>query len=176
MTADGFLALGETPDRYELIDGVVVMSPSPTPRHQVVALLVGAELLASSRAVPGAIVVPDVDLLLGSRGVYRPDLMVYGPGRFTRLPERLTDAPDLVVEITSPGSKSFDLITKRDDYEAFGVGEYWVIDPETLGVRVWRRAGAQLVEGGVGVGRIECVSVPGLSLDLGRVRSGLGQV
>ena len=48
------------------------------------------------------------------------------------LDRRIRGVPDLVVEILSAGSKPLDLITKRDDYDAFGVGEYWVVDPDPL--------------------------------------------
>jgi Uma2 family endonuclease len=106
--------------------------------------------------------------------VYRPDLAVYGPGRTKTVPSRLTTPPDLVVEILSPGSKPLDLITKRDDYDAFGVGEYWVIDPDAVTARVWRRSGAKMLEAGVEGGVIECASLPGLRVDLEVVRKALG--
>src|SRR5437763_12310577 len=62
MTADEFLALGETPERYELIDGTVVMSPSPTPIHQLIVVELLQQILAWKQAHAGARVFPDTDL------------------------------------------------------------------------------------------------------------------
>src|SRR5262245_59038093 len=116
MTADEYLSLGETPDRYELVDGVVIMSPSPTPIHQLLIQELQLQAGLYARAHSGTLVFPDTDLRLGPRQVYRPDLSVYAPGRWRGIPERLDLPPDLVIEIISPGSKPFDLITKRADY------------------------------------------------------------
>ncbi len=122
----------------------------------------------------GPVFFPDKDLALTTGLVYRPDLAVYAPGGIKTVPSRLTTPPDLVVEILSPGSKPLDLITKRDDYDAFGVGEYWVIDPDAVTVRVWRRSGAKMLEAGVEGGVIDCASLPGLRVDLEVVRKALG--
>lgn len=176
MTADEFFALGETPERYELIDGVVVVSPTPALRHQVLIryLLREIETTPTGR---DAMVVLDCDLRLSRGSVYRPDLLIYAPGRLTDLPERLTLPPDLIVEVLSPGSKPLDLITKRDDYDAFGVGEYWAVDPVGVTARVWRRAtssGTRMLEAGVESDALECGSLPGLRVSLANVRQAMG--
>ena len=87
---------------------------------------------------------------------------------------QVTDAPDLVVEVLSPGSEPMDFITKRDDYDRFGVGEYWVANPRDVTVRCWRRKGVKMLEVGVESDRIECESIPGLSVDLAKIRADLG--
>lgn len=176
MTADEFFALGETPDRYELINGIVVMSPSATLRHQLVLryLLREMEATPTGRA---ALIAPDTDLRLTRGKVYRPDLLVYAAGRVPASTERLSSPPDLAVEILSPATKPLDLITKRDDYDAFGAGEYWVIDPATLTARVWRRDGAagKMLEAGVEGDAIDCASLPGLRVDLAAIRLALNE-
>jgi Uma2 family endonuclease len=176
MSADEYLALGETQERYELIDGVVVVSPSPTPRHQKVVTRLLWQLVQWQDQQPGAEVFPDTDVKLSSGKVFCPDLVVYGPGRLGKLPERLALAPDVVIEVVSPGSKPLDLITKRDDYDDFGVGEYWVIDPADISARVWRRArGAKMLEVGVERDFIHCAVVPALRIDLAAIRVVMGQ-
>ena len=49
-------------------------------------------------------------------------------------------APDLVVEILSPGTRKTDEITKRKLYERYGVAEYWVVDPELESIKIYRHA------------------------------------
>lgn len=174
MTADEYLALGETHERYELIDGVVVMSPSPTPRHQRVGFLIAIQMEMFAQQRHDTQVIPDVDVRMAGNKVYRPDVAVYGNGRLPAMPDRLTTPPDLVVEVLSPGSEPMDYITKRDDYDRFGVGEYWVVDPRDVSVRVWRRSGTKMLEVGVESDRVACASVPGLNVDLRIVRAAIG--
>ncbi|HYE63180.1 MAG TPA: Uma2 family endonuclease [Phycisphaerales bacterium] len=170
MTADEFFEIGETQARYELIDGVVLMSPAPTPRHQELLQLLQEQAGQWRRSHAGARVIPDVDLQVGPKLVYRPDLALYAPGVLKSLPQRLTTPPQLVIEILSPSTKALDLITKRGDYERFGVAEYWVIDPDTANVRAWRRIGNELVEQTSQTDSIESVSLEGFTLDLKALR------
>ncbi len=143
MTADEFFGIGETRARYELIDGVVVMSPSPTPIHWAIVrlLLRGLEEWNTQ-----AEIFADIDVRLRKDLVYRPDLSVYRPGRFAQIPMRLDTPPDLIVEVLSPDNKATDLITKKADYERFGVGEYWVIDPADGSTRAWVRDEGKFVD------------------------------
>lgn len=170
MTADQYIALGETPERYELVDGVVIMSPSPTFRHQKLVMLLIRQL---DRYVEprGGELVADIDIVLTPKIVYRPDIVYFRPGRLVGTPERLSEPPDLIVEIISPSSKSLDLITKRNDYEKFGVGEYWVVDPETLQVRRWVRRGQRFEEAAVEADSMSCDAIPGFVLDLRPMRA-----
>jgi hypothetical protein len=111
MRADDFFALGETQDRYELINGVMIE-----------------------------------DLHIDDLTVYRPNLCVYAAHQHATIPERLAVAPDVLLEVLSPGSKPLDLITKRDAYERFGVKEYWTIDPDDARVRAWALHSGQFRE------------------------------
>ncbi len=174
MTADDYLALGETPERYELIDGVVVMSPSPNFRHQKIVLLLIRQLDAFAQRSGGELI-PDIDIRLSPGLVYRPDLVYYGPGRLTGIPARLDTPPDLVIEVLSPGSKPLDLVTKKSDYERFGVGEYWVVDPATGDVRCWSRRGDAFVESRAAGDRLTSGVVSGLVLDLAPLRGVAGR-
>jgi Uma2 family endonuclease len=175
MTAAEYFALAETEDRYELIDGVVVMSPSPTPRHQRVAFLLALQIERHAESASGIQVIPDVDIWVADDRVCRPDIVVYAHSRLPSMPIRLTTPPDLVIEVLSPGSEPMDYITKRDDYDRFGVVEYWVVDPRDVSVRCWRRQGAKMLEIGIESLVVACASVPGLAVDLERVRSAIGR-
>lgn len=175
MTAAEFLAAGPTEERLELVDGVVVMSPRPTPLHQLILGLIFQQLQGWVAQHAGAACFPEVDLELHSHKVYSPDLVCYAPGRLKGIPSHLTEAPDLLIEILSPGTKAFDLTTKKDDYERHGVAEFWAIDPVDVRVRCYRRSGAQLLEvagagGAAGGDRVESSGLSGFVLDLRPLR------
>jgi Uma2 family endonuclease len=102
--------------------------------------------------------------------VYRPDLIYYGPGRLSGSPATLDTSPDLIIEIFSPGSEPLDLITKRGDYERFGVGVYWVVDPASGNVRCWQRQNEKFVEVAPQDDRLSSSAVPGFALDLIPIR------
>ncbi len=168
MTAEEFFGLGETRERYELIDGVVVMSPSPIPLHQVIIRLLMRGLDAWNRS---AEYFHDTDVRLSPQIVYCPDLSVYLPGKLQRIPRRLETPPDLIVEVLSPSNKATDLITKRADYERFGVGEYWVIDPADGSIRAWKREGSRFVDHAVSGMTLRSAALAGFSVDLMEVQA-----
>lgn len=187
MNAEDFLGLGPTRERYQLIDGVVCMSPLPNTFHQRLLSLFIVQLDAFVRAHKGFKYLPEVDLVLADDKVYSPDLVCYRPGRVKGYPTRLTDPPDLVIEILSYGTKNFDLTTKRDDYRRFGVGEYWTYDPsdgrppEPVGrLRCFRPPQAPVtaasgfldVSPEASVIRFESVGISGFVLDLDPLRGG----
>jgi Uma2 family endonuclease len=186
MTADEFFALGESAERLELIDGVVVMSPSPFPIHQAVLDEIQGQLAVARRGGLRVVSFPDTDVEFGPGLVYRPDLAVYRAERMPKIPSRLRvpPAPDLVIEILSAGSKGTDLITKRDDYERTGVGEYWAIDPAPdLRVRVWRQeksGGARFIEAALprpeAPDVLESAAISGFTLDLAALRAVVARV
>ncbi len=170
MTADEYLSLGETQERYELIDGVVTMSPSPSRRHNRVLRFVIRALEECADRTPGLDFVFETDICLSDDVVYQPDLAVYAPGRLPPGANPVSVIPDLVVEVLSPGSRGLDLKSKRDDYERFGVGEYWVIEQSGISARVWRREGDRFVEASITSTVLSCASVPGVVVDLARLR------
>lgn len=175
MGAAEFLGIGETRERLQLVQGVVVLSPQPTPRHQGVVrqLIRQLEAYVGSPEGRGADFYADVDVQLHDMCVYQPDLACYGPGRLSGIPERLTTAPDLVIEVLSPGTRAFDLTTKREDYGAFGVREYWTIEQLDASVRRFVRREGMLVEVPATEDRIASEALEGFVLDVAQVRAWL---
>lgn len=112
--------------RYELVDGVLLMSPSPRPLHQRVVARV---LLAVLRECPRdceALPAP-VDVVLADDTVLIPDVVV---GRRRDFTERaLVGTPVLAVEVISPSSRLIDTELKRARLAAAGCPHYWLIDP-----------------------------------------------
>jgi len=152
MTAEEYLQLPVDGQRYELVDGVVIMTPSPLPEHQEIAALVTHLLISQLASAPGARVIPDVDVRLRENLVYRPDIVAFRPGVLPR-GRRIDFAPNLVVEIISPSSVASDWVTKRRDYEAAGVAEYLLIDPQQRRIVLFRLRG----------GAFDAIDVDGLT-------------
>src|ERR1051325_6799736 len=99
LTAEQYLAIGETQARYELIDGRVVRHPSPTVARQVLMSELDMQLLRWERQHPGAFAVRGVDVKLSEELVYCPDMVVYRPGRLARTPDRLDTPPAPVLDV-----------------------------------------------------------------------------
>lgn len=176
MSADEFLMIEDDGNFYELIDGVVTTSPSPSPRHQVITVLLVhmiSEFLDQSR-VGAVFVETDVHLGQGPGGgdlVDRPELVFIRAGRLPAMRDKLIGPPELVVEVVSRGSRRFDTRTKRADYERFGVGEYWIVDPARESITFLRHDGTRFVEVQAENDRFESQAIPGFVLDLPRLRA-----
>lgn len=145
LTADDFLAL-QTPDdgqRYELLDGVLVVTPSPLVQHQRVVMAVSVAL---ADACPPRLEVfgSPLDVRLSDRTVVEPDVLVVR--REDATGPRLTGVPLLVVEVLSDSTRGHDLLLKRDRYADAGVPTYWVVEPVTAELAVLELAGGTYVE------------------------------
>lgn len=169
MTANEFMALPESHTRYELLDGIVIVSPSPSFWHQRVVSEVLVEISTYLRANAVGVVVADIDVRLGDNLVYRPDLVFLGHEKAARCTDRVEVVPDLVVEVVSPASRGYDARTKHADYEAAGVGEHWLIDPRRREHRFFVRKGDRFVEAAAQAGRYRSTVIPGFELELAAV-------
>ena len=124
--------------RYELIEGTLLVSPSPTLLHQRAVTRV---LMLLHAACPPELEVLSgpVDVVLGPATLVAPDAVVARTADVggTRFDAAL---PLLVVEVISPSSRLIDPNTKRAAYAAGGVEGYWIVDPATPSVRLLRWA------------------------------------
>ena len=129
--------------RYELIDGVLVVTPSPSYAHQEVSSRLSMLL---GQACPAGLVVlyAPFDVALDDDTVMQPDLLVARRADFTH--RDLPVAPLLAVEILSPSTRRFDLTLKRSRFEAAGVASYWVVDPLELSLTAWELEDGHYVE------------------------------
>ena len=137
-------ALPDDGQRYELIDGILYVTPSPNEEHQDVALELGSRLrayLADSDV--GKVMISPSDVWRGERKRNRvqPDVYVVRrvDGKRVPYPYHLGDLL-LAVEIVSPSNPLLDYQIKRDLYLREGVGEYWVINPDARNVSRWSGA------------------------------------
>lgn len=127
LSADEYLALPDDGFKYQVLNGIVVMSPSPTPWHQSLVGDIVTQLNTFFATHPVGRALPDVDVRFAPDLVYRPDLVVIRRARLPKRPKRIDIVPDLIVEIVSPGSEAMDLRTKLADYQRYGVTEYWIV-------------------------------------------------
>jgi Uma2 family endonuclease len=121
--------LERTPDdgrRYELVDGVLIVSPAPAIRHQVV--LLDLAILLRSACPEGLELVPGPGLRMSDITELVPDLVVVRRADLAGV--RLTEPPLLAVEVRSPSTALFDMNTKKAVYERFGIASYWVVVPD----------------------------------------------
>lgn len=140
LTYDDYVLFPEDGRRHEIIDGEHYVTAAPFLRHQalvrrfVVAL---APIIEAGRL--GELYPAPADVLFSRFDVVQPDLVFISAERLHILTEKnVQGAPDLVVEIFSPSTRTRDEGIKLDLYERFGVREYWLVDPAHATVTVHR--------------------------------------
>lgn len=159
-------------ERLELIDGELVVTPSPTPMHQRVSrrlhrLLEQFIIDANLGEFFGA----PLDVHLASDTVVQPDLIVVLNDRSLLVTERNVEGPpSLVIEIISPSTRHIDRGVKRDVYARYGVPEYWLIDPEHESVTIFSDPNAgQYRSQSIPTSTVNSATIPALSVDLKRL-------
>jgi len=126
LTYDDLQGMPDDGHRYELVDGVLLVTPAPGTIHQACVVSLVA-LLYAARHRDHSVLVAPYDYRVRSTTVLQPDILV---ARRADLGERLLErAPLLVVEVHSPSTRLADLGTKRLAYESAGVPSYWMVDP-----------------------------------------------
>jgi Uma2 family endonuclease len=132
--------LPEDGNRYEVIDGVLYMSTSPSFWHQESILLlvehVGLPLkqrgIVVMSAAPVGVIMPGADPV-------QPDFLLIRSERRNIIAEdgRIRGVPDLIAEVLSPSHPELDMVVKRAAYARAGVPEYWILRPESRDVLVY---------------------------------------
>lgn len=142
--------------RYEVINGVLYMTPPPRTRHQRILTVLSAQMwfhahqhkLGEVISSPCAVQLPNQPVPV------QPDILFVRAGRADIIGEtHVEGAPDLVVEILSPSNWLYDRREKFTLYQEAGVGEYWIVDPDQQTVEVFllrEEAYASLGRWGVG--------------------------
>jgi Uma2 family endonuclease len=142
-TRDEVLALQDAAPpgvRYELIDGELLVSPSPAQPHQFVLAPLFARLYAYCHATGvGRVLWSPADLSLDDDSIVQPDLFVI-PGLAAPAPRGWESVKRLLlaVEVVSPTSGRTDRWTKRRFYQRQRVPEYWIVDTDARLAERWR--------------------------------------
>ncbi len=168
--------LDQTPDdgrRYEIIDGDLIVSASPSLRHQSTVMEIAYELRTWVRQHELGVVVPSpfdivVDQHPERTTVVQPDVVFISSVKLAGMDpdNRFQGIPDLVVEVISPTSQGYDSVTKLLRYLRAAVPEYWLVDPRAETFIVMRVEGDAYVPVEPDAqGRLASVVLPGLVID-----------
>jgi Uma2 family endonuclease len=175
LTYEDLLQFPEDGLRHELIGGEHFMTPAPSWKHQTASFNLSYFFGDYLRRNPlGRALAAPFDIVLSAEDVVEPDLVFISNERAGILNERnASGAPDLVIEILSPGTRRVDETLKLQLYERVGVLEYWMLDPAPETVRIFRREEDRLIlvrslsaaAGDV----LDTPLLPGLAIPLGEV-------
>ena len=145
LTYEDYLALPEMEQPYEIIDGELTMTPAPAVKHQWVLANLTRLLDGHVRSRKlGMLLFSPLDVLICRDPLCtrQPDLLFISTERQKAGGEDVLEmqalevAPDLVIEILSPGNTRRDVVDKLEDYRSIGVGEAWLVSPEAQTIEV----------------------------------------
>lgn len=151
-----YAALQEDGQRYEIVDGVLYMAPSPSEGHQTVAGRIFRYLASYIEDnMLGRVYIAPFDVELAFNVVVQPDVLVLLNSHLDKItPSRIIGAPDLVVEVASPGTATHDRFTKLIAYAHAGVPEYWIADPASRTIEVFVLKNNKYTSSGVFEGQV----------------------
>ena len=125
---------------YELINGILMRRTSPSIKHQIVSRNLTEALGLFLKANPiGQYLYAPTDVFFDEHNGVVPDVSFVKKERLFVIEngEYINGAPDLIIEIISPGSVKRDRVEKKELYEKFAVKEYWLIDPANKTVEIF---------------------------------------
>jgi Uma2 family endonuclease len=141
LTIGDLDAMPDDGNRYEIIEGELFVSRAPSLIHQVIVKNFIAYIQRYLDQNPIGFIVPGPGVIFSDSSGVIPDLVFIANEKRSEIAsgERITGAPDLVIEIVSPGpeNEKRDRIAKRQLYGKYGVKEYWVVDPYRLTIEVY---------------------------------------
>ncbi len=141
MTVEEYLAMPESTQPSNLIEGRLYMSPTPIWRHQSIVGTVYVALRTFANESGGLAFISPMDCHLPNGSILQPDVGYITPDRVDIVDRWVMGAPDLVVEVLSPGTRRFDRNRKLQQYERNGVREVWLVDPSSQTVIVFSAEG-----------------------------------
>ena len=160
--------------RYEIIEGNLLMAPAPDTWHQSwlgeLHLLLHQHVKARQL---GKIFVAPVDVVLDPENSVQPDLIFIASANLDLIkPRAVFGTPDLVIELVSPSSVRRDRYDKKDLYARFGVKEYWIGDPanQSLEILTLKDGRYELHCTAEISGKLISIALPGLEFDLAQIR------
>jgi Uma2 family endonuclease len=141
LTYEDYCLLPNDGKRYEIIDGELLVSPSPNLAHQRVVTRLTRFLSAYAEDKKlGEVFVAPFDVVFSRFDVVEPDILYISKAHSSVLTKQnVQGSPDLAVEVLSPSTADIDRTAKLKLYARFAVLEYWLIDPDGPSVEIYRR-------------------------------------
>ena len=138
LTVDDWFALPDDGYQYELYEGVLVLMSAPSRIHQDIVVALLARLYSLATATGAYASVGPLGVVLSQKLGFLPDVVYVTPLRRAILSLRgIEEAPDIVVEVLSPSTKSFDRNSKLRAYLGAGVREVWLVDSQARVSTIW---------------------------------------
>jgi Uma2 family endonuclease len=173
---EDYLRLPDDGQRYEVLRGTLFVTPAPAFDHQFsvsrLSLFLGSVALERDL---GVVLVAPFDIRLPRRlaDPVEPDLIFFRKGNEPQSGDKLfTGVPDLVIEVLSPKTRRVDQGTKLEIYQEAGIPEYWLVDPLSRTVVIYRLAEIGSYEESARVGEGKTVTsevLPGLRLAVSKI-------
>jgi Uma2 family endonuclease len=171
LTIRDFESFPDDGNRYEILGGLLSVSPAPTLEHQRIVLRIAVALQRYFEEVPsGEVFVAPIDVELSMYDIVEPDVVVVlDANASVKQTKRIVGAPDVVVEVISPSSELHDRARKAALYAMNGVREYWLVDPgtKTFDVLALRDSDYEKLAQPTGVAQSQVIE--GLEIDLKRL-------
>ena len=169
-TYEDYLKIPDDKGRYELVNGELLMTPSPIPNHQRISgklEFVVRKFVTENNL--GEVFYAPCDVYLDDENVVQPDILFISKERLDIIGDKnIQSAPNIVIEIISENSVYRDMVQKKRLYARFGVKEYWIVIPEEKEVEVYILKGEayQLYKTYTKVDILESPSLKGLKIGL----------
>ncbi len=150
-----------------IVDGELYVSPPPVGRHQDAVLNIAIRLRSYAGSEGGKVYIAPYGVYYSETNFVEPDLIFIRADHLGRnTPVHMRGAPDLVIEVSSPSTRSVDLVVKRRLYETMGVPEFWFVDLEDDQVEVYKLTEGSFGEPSIKVAgeMLEPAGLPGLTV------------
>lgn len=153
---------------YQLIEGELIMTPTPNPRHQIILGNIVEKLrqFAKDKAI---VLFSPIDVYLDDENAFQPDsILIFNERKEIIKNDGIYGPPDLVIEILSPSTASYDLREKFRVYDRSGVKEYWIVDPDMNSIEIYSNEEGHfsLITKVEGSGEVGSPSLKGFEIDL----------
>ena len=138
-----YAAIPSDRNRYEVLDGELLVTPAPSPLHQRVSKRLQRQLEQFFEgARRGEVFDAPIDVILSAHDVLQPDLFVVT--ELSQISSRgIEGSPALLVEVLSPSSRQTDRSAKAKRYAELGCPHYWIVDPDARRIECYRVAGRE---------------------------------
>lgn len=172
-TVADYMQLPDDGPRYELIEGELLMAPAPNLFHQRIAfnltLILGNHV---EKKRLGKLFFAPFDVIFDEHNVLQPDIIFFSNARASALTKAgATGAPDLAVEIISPGAEKRDRELKRKVFARSGVEELWLVLPDKKRIEIhrMRESPGRPLQTASGTDRFESRLFPGLTIAVAEI-------